>query len=342
MSLFLDYSVNGKRVKEYLNIILIKGEKKENVEKMREGETFRAQRQLDMSHDRQGLIIQSKQKKDFLEYWQEYLDKYHKGNRRMVQAALHKFQQFHSGPLYFNQLTESLFLDFQDYLNDTKRSGLSGETPFDYFSITKKILTDARKRKYLKDSPAEFIKNVFVGSKDLRKEVLFPDEIQLLVNSYCGIEEVKRASLFASQTGLRYCDIEPLQWKNIVMNPPYIRYEQAKGERRNDVPLNANAISLLGNKGEPSERVFKLNMSQTTVNKHIKKWVENAKIEKHITFHCFRHSFISNVLYATGNLKLASSLAGHTTTKHTEKYTHIVDNMKIEATDKLTKFKIDE
>ena len=51
--------------------------------------------------------------------------------------------------------------------------------------------------------------------------------------------------------------------------------------------------------------------------------------------HCFRHSFITNIMANGANIKTAASLAGHSTTRHTEKYVHIIDELKQKAVDSL-------
>ena len=54
-----------------------------------------------------------------------------------------------------------------------------------------------------------------------------------------------------------------------------------------------------------------------------------------VLFHCFRHSFITNIMANGANIKTAASLAGHSTTRHTEKYVHIIDELKQKAVDSL-------
>ena len=54
-----------------------------------------------------------------------------------------------------------------------------------------------------------------------------------------------------------------------------------------------------------------------------------------ITFHVARHSFITNIMANGANIKTAASLAGHSTTRHTEKYVHIIDELKQKAVDSL-------
>lgn len=54
-----------------------------------------------------------------------------------------------------------------------------------------------------------------------------------------------------------------------------------------------------------------------------------------VLFHLARHSFITNIMANGANIKTAASLAGHSTTRHTEKYVHIIDELKQKAVDSL-------
>ena len=54
-----------------------------------------------------------------------------------------------------------------------------------------------------------------------------------------------------------------------------------------------------------------------------------------VLFHCARHSFITNIMANGANIKTAASLAGHSTTRHTEKYVHLIDELKQKAVDSL-------
>lgn len=333
-SLFLDYVRQGKRQKEYLKLVLIKGDRKGNADKLKLAEQVRAQREIDLASHEHGVFSPTRKQEDFKEYWFEYAQSIDRKDKRVFLAAYHRFTNFHKGELRFMDVSEDLLLKFKRHLE----TEMNGETPFNYFKTVKRLLSDIVKRGYLKSSPAANIKNPSRITLDLRKNVLFPDEIQKLITASCGNSEVKRAFLFATQTGLRLCDVKSLKWGSVRQDPDYLEIIQAKTERKNVVPLNKNAIALLGKRGKPSALVFDLSISGTAISKNLKSWMEKAGIEKHITFHCARHSFITNILSSTGNLKLAATLAGHTTTKHTERYTHIVDSMRKAATDSLTVF----
>lgn len=172
-------------------------------------------------------------------------------------------------------------------------------------------------------------------ASEISKDVLLPDEISLLYHTPCGNDIVKRAFLFATQTGLRKVDIKQITWSMVRNRTLTVR--QSKTDRRNIIPLNENAVMLMGAECSGQVKIFPITVSDTAVNKVLNTWVKKAGIKKHITFHCARHSHGTNILSATGNLKLTSSLLGHTSTKYTERYTRVLDDMKKEAVGKLAK-----
>lgn len=54
------------------------------------------------------------------------------------------------------------------------------------------------------------------------------------------------------------------------------------------LPLCDEAIELMGNRG--TEKVFK-GLKRSMTGKPLKDWITAAGITKHITFHCFRHTY---------------------------------------------------
>ncbi len=72
----------------------------------------------------------------------------------------------------------------------------------------------------------------------------------------------------------------------------------------------------------------------------MKRWVKRAGIDKHISWHCVRHSFAVNILNNGTNIKTVTSLLGHSGLKHREKYTRTVDKLKEEAINSLPESKL--
>ena len=81
--------------------------------------------------------------------------------------------------------------------------------------------------------------------------------------------------------------------------------------------------------------------SHTTCLKHLKKWKNAAEIDKHITWHCSRHSFITNLVINGEDLGSLKSLSGHSSLEHLQKYIHYVDERKKKAVDNFPELTID-
>jgi len=58
---------------------------------------------------------------------------------------------------------------------------------------------------------------------------------------------------------------------------------------------------------------------------------KKAGIDKHITWHCGRHSFGTQLLNNGANIKVVSSLLGHSSLRFTEIYVRAVDEEKKKA-----------
>ena len=75
-------------------------------------------------------------------------------------------------------------------------------------------------------------------------------------------------------------------------------------------------------------------------SKTLRRWVKRAGIDKHISWHCARHSFAVNILNNGANIKTIAGLLGHSGLKHTKKYTRAVDKLKEEAINSLPELKL--
>ena len=69
----------------------------------------------------------------------------------------------------------------------------------------------------------------------------------------------------------------------------------------------------------------------------MRKEYKKANITKHITFHCARHSFGTNLIYYGADMKVASKLLTHSKLTETDRYVRSAEAMKEKALDRLPK-----
>lgn len=329
-TLVLDYYLNRERIREYLHIIISHRDAK-GKEKMMLAEKIRAQREIELAGDYHGIIPAHLKRVDFFAFFEDFITQSTRKDIRLFKACKKKLMGFASkSVLPMNEINESFCQRFSVYL----RKGLYGETPFNYFQVFRRVLSEAVKKKVLARNPSIGVVNKNASAKVLTKEVLTSDEILLLSQTYCGSDEVRNAFLFSCFTGLRGGDVRMLKFKNIDYKNCTVRLSQRKTDVHNFSPFNKSVLQLLPEPGNANDLVFSL-PSQNAMNKDIKHWVVRAKIKKHITFNCARHSFATLLLVSGADLKTTSRLLGHTTTRQTERYTHISDQMKRKAVDAL-------
>ncbi len=240
--------------------------------------------------------------------------------------------------LTISSITPKIMERYKDYL--IHNGGLTGETAHNYFTRFKKILKAAKIEGYLKEMPTNDIRFSNPNKDDtLKKLVLDIEELQKLASTRCGNPEIKKAFLFACYTSLGLAEIRKLRWKNINKGR-LITNRNKTGELINN-RLNQTALDILGRPQKSEDFIFGVqNLSDNGSNKAIRYWVKRAKINKHITFYCARHTFACQLLSNGANLKTVADAMGHSSTKSTLKYLNYVQRLQDEAIDNLPVLKI--
>ncbi len=332
-SFYLDIHHNGERWREFLKI-QSSSRDESKIEKKRLAERIRANRELELLSDETGHVPSHQKKLDFFLFAESYLKEYPCKDGRMIASAIKKFKStINTSTLKISDITPKHMETFKNYL--IHKSGLTGETPHNYFTRFKKVLKAAKVEGYIKVLPSEDIRFSNPNKDDtLKKQVLDKEELQLLANTKCGNPDVKRAFLFACYTSLGFAEIKDLKWANINKGR-LITHRNKTGELINN-RLNPTAISILGEPKRKEDYVFHLQrFSANGVNKTVKNWVTRASIDKHITFYCARHTFACLLLLSGANLKTVADAMGHCSTKSTLKYLNFVNKLQDEAIDNL-------
>ncbi|MBF1403904.1 MAG: site-specific integrase [Prevotella histicola] len=346
--------IKHNRRKENLQLYLIAkprtpAERQQNKETLELAAKIRAEREQQFKESMLGYRLKKDRNINFLDYYQAYIDSYTKKDLRMIKIALNRFKDFlkEHYPLYEfsikpDLITKEMMERFVEYL----QSRSVGEGAKSIYQRFKKVVRYAIDHEMMLKDPCKGVV-CKVDEQILRKDVLSMDEIQSLIQCHYDNENpnVRRAFILCLYCGLRFCDVKDLTYKNIDYTNRLLKFEQnkTKGHSAHSgvvIPLNDGLLSLIGEVPDDlNTSIFNL-PSYESCCKSVKRWVKRAGINKHISWHCARHSFAVNILNNGANIKTVASLLGHSGLKHTEKYTRAVDKLKSEAINSLPELKI--
>ena len=125
------------------------------------------------------------------------------------------------------------------------------------------------------------------------------DEVQMLVDTPCKDDILKRAFLFSILTGLRHSDIQALRWKQIPQTSKgtwQALVVQQKTKRPDYKPVTAHALQLCGERPDDDERlVFEGLTDVSWISIPLKAWIEASGIKKHVAFYTWSHAFTMHV-----------------------------------------------
>lgn len=359
-SLYLDFypaiphPETGKPTRrEFLNMYLFDKEnnpidKQHNKETMQLAEQIRQKRENHLNkpeiytgYEKEQLKIKEQGEKNFVEYFKSLADKRKASNYDNWVSAYNYLLKFTNGNLKFSDLNEKFCNEFKEHLLTTKSNKsnkvtLTQNSAVSYFNKVKATLKQAYKDGYL---PIDLNGRISpIKQAETQRNFLTIEELNSLVNTECFNPLLKNAAIFSSLTGLRFSDIKKLVWSELEYiegNGHFIQFKQQKTKGVEMMPISEQAYSLLGERKEPTEKVFEGLTYSAYQNKHLAKWIGLAGIEKDITFHCFRHTFATLQLSKGTDIYTVSKMLGHRELKTTQIYAKIIDQTKREAADKI-------
>lgn len=231
---------------------------------------------------------------------------------------LNKMKEFRS-EILFNDLEYSLIKKYDKFLATTR--GNNKNTIIKSLSFLKFMTNEAHSQKIIKENPFEKYK---LGRIEGDREFLNKNELIILHKLYnkgtlkANLANVLRYFLFSCYTGLRYQDVKNLKFNNISDNS-LITLIMGKTKRKVYVPLINKAQELLPKSGFENQKVFNVLTDQPT-NRYIKEIMKIAEINKHISFHCSRHTFATIAISEGMKYNTVSAILGHTDLKTTKIY----------------------
>jgi len=145
------------------------------------------------------------------------------------------------------------------------------------------------------------------------------------------IENLKHRSILTLtySVGLRVSEVTNLKIEDIDSKRMIIHVKNAKGRKDRIVPLSKNVLELLREyykEYKPKEYLFNGQFggkySIQSCQKIYKKYIDESS-----SIHTLRHSSFTSLLESGTNLKIIQKIAGHSSSKTTEIYTHVSNEL---------------
>lgn len=347
ISIYLDYypAVRNPETmqmtrREYLGIYIYARPKNEmerefNNDMLTKAEAIRCIRVQSLINEEFGFLDKYKMKADFLAYfWKVVRMKDHK-----CRTAYAHFENFVHGKCLFGDLTVELCQRFRAYLLNADglrhaNRRVSINSASGYYCQFRSVLKVAYRDKMIRENINDFLESI--ETTDVKKEYLTNDEVKQLAATECDIPVLKRASLFSCLTGLRISDILNLKWEDFEIAPDRgycIRIRTVKTQTEATLPISFEAYELCGEPG--TGKVFK-GLTRSMTNYPLRNWLKKCGIKKHITFHCFRHSYATMQIAAGTDIYTVSKMLTHRNVSTTQIYADLVSDKKRETTNRIS------
>ena len=238
-----------------------------------------------------------------------------------------------------DDLSDVSFSHLTDFFRALAEYGLSSTSTARYFSSIKNFFIYLQINNYINENPLERLSPPKL-SKSL-PVVLTVEEIDSIlskpsVDSKLGLRDRAMLELLYA-CGTRVTELINLKVSDLFFNDEVIRVF-GKGSKERIVPVGSSAIHWVNEyllksrpfleKKSKSGNILFLNNRSTKLSrmgiwKIIDKYTKEARIEKEVHPHTFRHSFATHLLEGGADLRAVQEMLGHADISTTQIYTHI-------------------
>lgn len=206
--------------------------------------------------------------------------------------------------------------DFQNYLDSYKFSSVSQQNQV--INSIRFLYKEVLVRKYDK-----------VSFKRPRSEKKLPKVIDsdFIKESLVKIENIKHKAILTLtfSVGLRVSEIVNLKIEDIDSKRMLIHIKNAKGKKDRIVPLSQKVLELLRRywkEYKPNQYLFN-GQSSTKYSIGSCQKIYKKYIDQESSIHTLRHSSFTSLLENGTDLRIIQKIAGHSSSKTTEIYTHV-------------------
>jgi integrase/recombinase XerC len=154
-------------------------------------------------------------------------------------------------------------------------------------------------------------------------------------------------------TGLRVEEMVGLRIKDILINDIYasVVVRNGKGGKKRVVKIS-DSFKHVCSKYLEIRKMFELSndkedhlltsqkgrkLTRRALQKQFKACLKQANLPSHYSIHCLRHTYATNLLKSSGNLKLVKNQLGHSSIRTTEVYIALIEEDTRKALNKLYK-----
>ncbi len=348
-SIYLDTYKDGKRAYEFLKLYIVPDSTpdaaKINQAALDSANAIKAQKIIELANDSAGINKAKNRSKMLLADWMSaYRDLKAKNGQSkslsvIVEQSAKYLIQYRGDKVKMEDVDKEFCIGFIDFLHDKAKTKndkpLSQSSKAVYFSMFSLALNRAVEDDIINFNPIKNINRDFkkrVRREDKERSFFSAEEINKLILTPCGNEQVKRAFLFSCFCGLRISDIYALKWSNLAKVDQHIELNiiMRKTNKALHMPLSDAALRWLPEKESGSDVVFHL-PTIMAVERDLQVWAKHCGITKKISFHSGRHTFATSLLTAGADISAISDLLGHRNIAVTQIYAKLVDAKKSET-----------
>lgn len=236
-------------------------------------------------------------------------------------------------------LSEIKYDHFFSFFRLLSKLGLTGKTAARYYSSLKSFFNYLLQNNYIKSNPIEKLESPKLEKK--LPQVLTLAEVDKIlaqpkVEDKLGLRDRAILELFYA-CGIRVSELIDLKISSLFFEDEIIRVF-GKGSKERLVPIGSSAINwineyltksrpVLEKKNKSGNFVFLNNhggkLTRMGIWKIIDRYAKEAKINKEVHPHTFRHSFATHLLEGGADLRAVQEMLGHVDISTTQIYTHI-------------------
>ena len=265
-----------------------------------------------------------------------------------------------SGPMH--DLEKRDVSDFRDQM----LGSFTRTTANHDLKIVKMIFRDALDDGVIPENPVNGVKSVRSVKENAGRRAFTSNEIKLILGE--ANTEWKGMILMGLYTGQRLKDVAQIKWVNIDLENKMIIFQSSKTQRNQRIPIAEPLLEYLitlkpqgeselaifpkashaivshstGGTSTLSNQFYEIMAKAGLVPKRSKKATgkghSGKRNQNQISFHALRHTTTSLLKNAGVAASVVQDLVGHESSAMSNHYTHVDDEAKIQALDKLPRY----